>query len=261
MRICWSCLIAFVLFAPGRVDADVWDVQTNGDNASATTQNQLVHGTRQIHDLGGLSGPPAAADQDWYWITVPAYSSFEVVLDGASGDINPQLSRVALDGVTVLLSSVGIGVGHSRRLAFTNASGSAANYFIFVGNAACGVTCGADDQYTISSRETTVSVARFNNAGSQITVLFSQNASDIPINASFFYWSPSGTLLHTGTLAGFPARNLNILNTSSVVALQGVGGHITIAHGAPYGAPNVKSVALEPSTGFSFDTAGACRGL
>ena len=57
----------------------------------------------------------------------------------------------------------------------------------------------------------------------------------------------------------FAAKNLNIFNTSSFVNLQGVGGHITIAHDAPYGGLNVKAVALEPSTGFSFDTP-ACPG-
>jgi hypothetical protein len=43
MKNCWpGCLIAVVLLAPTRVDADVWGVNTNSDNTSSTTRNQLV---------------------------------------------------------------------------------------------------------------------------------------------------------------------------------------------------------------------------
>jgi hypothetical protein len=47
--------------------------------------------------------------------------------------------------------------------------------------------------------------------------------------------------------------------TSAIGALVGQGGSITIAHDGAYGSLNVKAVALEPSTGFSFDTAGVYR--
>ena len=133
------------------------------------------------------------------------------------------------------------------------------NGFLRVGDAACTTACGADDTYRLRVRETTISVARFNNTGAQITVLLTQNTTDETINSTFFYWSVTGTLLQTGALTS-PPKSLNVFNTSSFGPLAGVGGSITIAHDGPYGGLNVKSVALEPSTGFSFDTPGVFRG-
>jgi hypothetical protein len=52
-----------------------------------------------------------------------------------------------------------------------------------------------------------------------------------------------------------------VFNTTGFGTLVGVGGSITIAHDGPYGGLNVKSVALEPSTGFSFDTQGVYKGF
>src|SRR5262245_59745052 len=252
------CLLAVVLLAPARVEADVWDVGTGNDNTFGGTENQLVHETRQVHDLGALAGP--VADQDWYVISVPPYSSFEIVIDGTTTDINPLVQRFASDGTTLAQTASSIGIGFSKRLAWANTTGFSETSYMRVGNASCGSVCDSADQYTISSHETTISLARFNNAGSQITVPLTQNASDVVINASFFYWSTTGTLLQEGLLAGFPARNLNVFNTTSFAALMGVGGHITIAHNGPYGGLNVKGVALEPATGFSFDTPGVYRG-
>ena len=251
-------LIAVVLFMPGRVDADVWDQATVNDNAFDTTHNQLVHATRQVHDLGAQPGP--VSDADWYVVSLPAYSSFEVIVDGLTGDINPFVQRYASDGTTLVQSATSVTNSFSRRLAWANTTGAFVTSYIRVGQASCGSTCTASDQYTISSHETTIAVARFNNSGSQITVLLTQNASHVAVNATFFYWSTTGVLLSTGTLPGFAANHLNVFNTSTFAALQGVGGHITIAHDGPYGSLNVKSVALEPSTGFSFDTPGVYKG-
>jgi hypothetical protein len=39
-----------------------------------------------------------------------------------------------------------------------------------------------------------------------------------------------------------------------VPSLVGQSGSITVAHDAPYGVLTGKAVALEPSSGFSFDT-------
>ena len=45
-----------------------------------------------------------------------------------------------------------------------------------------------------------------------------------------------------------------MLNTASLAALAGMSGTITIAHDGRYGDLAGKSVALEPATGFSFDS-------
>lgn len=241
--------------------ADVWDTAADNDDAS-NTDNELIHGTNQIHDLGARPGP--VADQDWYRVGQKRQSSFEVIVDSTTGDVGfsgTLLQLVDAAGVQIQNSLADSQLGYSRSLRFVNTTASAVfNQYVRVGDPACGTSCTASDQYHIRSQETTISVARFNNSGSQITVLMSQNASDVTINGTYFYWSTTGTLLQTGTLA-LPPKALNIFNTTSFGTLVGVGGSITIAHDGPYGGLNVKTVALEPSTGFSFDTPGVYRGF
>src|SRR5204863_6526531 len=63
---------------------------------------ELSHGSSQVHDLGALS--PATPDQDYYVIGQRPRSSWEVVVDGASGDLGPGLAlqRIDADAVTLL---------------------------------------------------------------------------------------------------------------------------------------------------------------
>src|SRR5687768_10450890 len=63
--------------------ADVWDIQTENDN-TVDTENELVHGSDQLHDLGQIGG---AADQDWYRLSQKPFSSYEIVVDSTSGDV------------------------------------------------------------------------------------------------------------------------------------------------------------------------------
>jgi hypothetical protein len=241
--------------------ADVWDIAGDNDDSSGT-DNELIHGSNQIHDLGVRPGP--VADQDWYLVGVKRQTSFEVVIDATSGDIGFNtnlLQRVDGAGATIQNGvSISPGLDYSRSLRWANTAASTQTAFVRVGPANCTTACSSSDVYHIRAMETTISVARFNNAGSQITVLLSQNPTDVTINATYFYWSTGGTLLQTGSLALSP-KALNVFNTTSFGTLVGVGGSITIAHDGPYGSLNVKSVALEPSTGFSFDTPGVYRGF
>jgi hypothetical protein len=253
------CLAAaLALSLAGSAFADVWDVQTDNDDA-ATTDNELLHGMIQTHDLGVRPGP--VPDQDWYLMPQRPRASYEVIIDGASGDIGYDLlalDRIAPDGATVLQTheSVMFGATYSRALRWVNTNTNSPHEFVRVSGGACGTDCGSDDVYTIRVRETTVNLARFNNSGSQVTVLLTQNATERPIHAVFYYWSANGTLLQTGELVDFPAKNLNVFPLTSWPTLVGQAGHITVAHDAGYGGLVIKTVALEPTTGFSFDTPG-----
>lgn len=213
--------------------------------------------------MGVQAGP--TADEDWYIIGQKQQSSYEVTVDGTTGDIgfnNNLLQLVTAAGALIQNSaSVTPGRDYSRTLRFRNlTAATVSNQFVRVGPGNCGTACNDNDGYQIRAQETTISVARFNNSGSQITVLLTQNTSENPVNATFFYWSTTGTLLQTGTLNNLAPKALNVFNTTGFGTLVGQGGSITIAHDAPYGQLNVKSVALEPSTGFSFDTPGVYRG-
>jgi len=247
----------------GTANADVWDTATDNDN-SAGTDNELIHGTDQIHDLGAQPGP--VSDEDWFRIGEKRQSSYEVLVDSTTGDIgfNLNLLQLVTSTGTVIQNSVSVtpGLDYSHSLRFQNTTAATVtDQYVRVGPANCTTSCTTSDQYHIRMMETTVEVARFNNAGSQVTVLLTQNASENPINATFYYWSATGTLLQTGTLINFPAKQLNVFPLTNFGTLVGQGGHITISHDAPYGQLNVKTVALEPSTGFSFDTPGVYRGF
>jgi hypothetical protein len=263
MRTLWLGLAFGLVLGVGNANADTWDVGVDPDNGSGT-DNELIHGTTQEHDLGALPGP--VADEDWFRIGQKRQSSYEVVVDSTTGDIGFNLNLLQLVDATgaLIQNSVSVtpGMDYSHSLRFTNTTAATvSNQYVHVGPGNCGTACASTSHYSIRMMETTVEVARFNNAGSQVTVILTQNASENPINATFFYWSASGTLLQTGTLTNFPAHQLNVFPLTSFPALVGQGGHVTIAHDAPYGQLNVKTVALEPSTGFSFDTPGVYRGF
>lgn len=255
--------VVLVCFAAAAVPlADVWDTATDHDDNSGT-DNELTHGTRQLHDLGVRPGP--VADQDWYRIGQKPQTSWEVIVDSTGGDIGFSSNLLQLvdgAGTTVIKNSdpVTSGMDYSRSLRFVNATADPINnQFVRVGPGNCGTGCDSADVYEIRARETTINIARFNASGTQVTVLMTQNTSSVPINATFFYWSTTGTLLQTGTLNAFPPKSLNVFNVASFPALAGQSGSITVAHDGPHGGLNIKAVALEPSTGFSFDTPGVYK--
>jgi len=248
----WLALGLGLALVSGRAAvADVWDVQTQNDNTSAT-ENEFVHGSDQLHDLGVLPGN--LPDQDWYRLSQKPFSSYEIVADSTSGDIGGTLAleRIGTDGTTVVQASVAVGVGYTRSLRWRN-DGTAAvdGEFIRVQSTGCTTDCGPDDVYRIRAAETTYAIPRFNNAGTQVTILLLQNPTNYTINGNVYFWDPSGTLITT-TPFTLTAKNLLVLNTGTVA--PGVSGAATVNHDGRYGDLSGKTVALEPSTGFSFDS-------
>jgi hypothetical protein len=221
---------------------------TDNDNSSGT-DNELVHGGRQVHDLGAAVLVP---DQDWYRVTSFGNASHEVLVDGTTGDIGPGYTLERVDsGGTVIQSSIPIagGSGDSRSLRWINSTTATTTEFVRVANAACGSLCSAVDQYGIRYYETTGSLIRFNNTATQVTVMIIQNPTTYDINGFVFLWSAGRVLLgsHPFFLTG---KGQLVLNTSSLA--PGQSGHLTLAHDGRYGELNAIAVALEPATGFSF---------
>jgi hypothetical protein len=253
----WLVLGLGFALASGRAAlADVWDVQTQNDNAVGTTENELVHGSDQLHDLGALPGP--AADNDWYRLSQKPFSSYEIVADATSGDIGTTLGlfRTDVAGAGVQ-TSVAVGVGYSRSLRWVNATSSSVDdQRVQVNSGSCTTGCGADDVYRLRAYETTYAVPRFNNSGTQVTVLLLQNPTNYPIAGTVYFWSATGAPVGTSPF-NLAAKALLVLNTSTVAA--GSSGALTIAHDGRYGDLSGKSVALEPATGFSFDTPALAR--
>jgi len=254
MRGSWAVFVVSLLLAAGMpAGADVWDVQTDNDNGTGT-ENELVHGSDQLHDLGALPGP--TADEDWYLMSQQPYSSYEVVADATSGDIGPtlELDRIGSDGSTVVQSSVAVGVGYSRSLRFRNTGATAVDdQFVRVQSGSCTTACTSNDVYRLRFYETTYAIPRFNNSGTQITVLILQNPTDYTIGGTVYFWSASGTLLGSSAFNLVKKQTL-VLATSTVAGVSGQSGAITVSHDGRYGDLSGKAVALEPATGFSFDS-------
>jgi uncharacterized repeat protein (TIGR01451 family) len=238
------------------------DPETANNSGSASTgvgvkDGELRHGFEETFDLAALPGP--VADEDVFRISQKPYSSYEIVVDAASGDIGagsgPALERLGPDGTTVLQSSLPTGTGPARSLRWINATASVVEgETIRVRSLGCTTNCGPDDTYRIRVYDTTYAVPRFNNSGTQVTVLVLQNPTDYTISGEAYFRDTAGALVGTQAFSLGPKAAL-VLNTSTVPGVAGASGAITVANDGRYGDLFGKTVALEPATGFSFDSA------
>jgi uncharacterized repeat protein (TIGR01451 family) len=236
------------------------DPVTANNTAQATTTTQaplpfaeLVHGTRLERALVAASGTAG----DRFRIRQAPDSSYEVVVDGASGDLGtgdgPALELLDETGA-VLQSSQPVGAGPARSLRVVNATSSALDRLVRVRTQDPAHAGGSEDTYRLRAWDTALVVPRFNNAGSQVTVVILQNPTAEPVNATLDFWATDGTLLAAHAAGPLPPKGLLVLATASIPELAGASGSVTVVHDAPYGALAGKTVALEPSTGFSFDS-------
>jgi hypothetical protein len=247
---CGALLATGLAVAP-LLAIDVWDQATEDDNGSGT-DNGLIHGTEQLHDL---CAEGVVADQDWYTLTYASRSSYEVLIDGTTCDMNlttSDVSRIGSDGVTPLQNSVGL-AGYSVVLRWQNNTATSETNFIRVFGASCGTTCSSNDQYRIRMYETTYAIPRFNNSATQITVLLVSNMSPQTCTADFHFYTASGAYLGS-TSNVYSVRELFVLNSSTLGFAAGTSGSIMISHTCGYGGLAGKVVSLEPATGFTFDT-------
>ncbi|HET9317252.1 MAG TPA: hypothetical protein VFQ51_16800, partial [Vicinamibacteria bacterium] len=153
-RSVWAVVAAGLLLGSAQVYADVWDQDTlNDEDDGNETDNEMVHGMRQVHDLAAEAG---VIDQDWYRATSQARSSYEVVVDGLTGDVFSNIlpvERVTAAGAVLNTSSnlPGGGDNATRSLRWENSTSAAVIDFVRVNgnNTSCTTACGTNDQYTI----------------------------------------------------------------------------------------------------------------
>jgi uncharacterized repeat protein (TIGR01451 family) len=231
------------------------DTDSEATNVLMAVDGELIHGSRLVADLRALPG--ATADEDRFRLAQLPHSSYEVVLDGASGDLGsgsgPGLDRVASDGFTVLQSSEPIGTGRSRSLRWETGDVAVLDQMARVRSLGCGPDCGPEDVYRLRVYETTYSVSRFNSSGTQATALLLQNTGESTVAGHVYFTSGAGALLETVAFSLAP-HALRVINTASLPALFGQAGTIRVSHDGRYGQLAGKAVALEPSTAFTFDT-------
>jgi uncharacterized repeat protein (TIGR01451 family) len=213
---------------------------------------EIGHRSGQVEDLSPATSPIPGADL--FRMLQRARSSYEVVVDAVTGDLGPSgpgLDRVQEDGSTVVQSSTAAGAGGSRVLAWQTASpGPVDEEYIRVTSNGCS-PCEAEDTYRIRAWETTAVVPRFNNSGTQVTLLLIQNTTDRLVTGTVWLQAPDGSVAATLSLS-LPARQILVVNTASVSPSGS--GSIRISHDGGLGALQGKAVAVEPATGFTFDT-------
>jgi hypothetical protein len=247
----------FYVILSNPVNATIQDpfgeVTIINDDAVERLGMELTHGGLVVADLGA-TGP--SANQDYYRVPQGPYTSWEVTADAVSGDIAPGLvlERLAEDNVTVVQTGAAPGMGSAQALRWQRRAPLAdTRPFIRVRSTGCTTSCGPDDIYRLRAYETTATIPRFNNSATQTTIVVIQNTTDGPVEANLDFWSTGGSLLATAPLTLSP-RGLGVVSGPSIPALVGQSGSITITSDGAYGALAGKAVALEPATGFSFDS-------
>jgi hypothetical protein len=250
-----------VMTCDGLAADDKWDASGSGDSGHLTS-NQLIHGDLQTHDIQGPSVPGSFSDVDFSYVAAKARHSYQVKVSSTNIQfmLNDPccagLDRMAANGVTILTAGIApdgeAPGGRPGWMAVRWTSSADQNDLIKVhGYRDFGAA--ATDQYDIQMLDTTYLVPRWNNSGTQITVFLIQNGSTAPITGSIFFYNAGGALIHSEPLS-LPANGLQVLSTAGISALAGASGSAAIAHDGGYGALAGKAVALEPSTGFAFDT-------
>ena len=239
-----------------RVVADQVDVDPSDNTDVEETHMglglpaELGHGSAWRRALP--AGTPA---QDTFVMRVPPRSSFEVVLDEVSGDLGGALpvalERVQGDTSSVVQVGAPVGTGQARALRWQNTTADTLTQLIRVRSQGCSVDCGPDDTYRLRAYDTSGAFARFNTTGDQETIVLVQNPTAATVNGTLWFWQSDGALLASRPFSILARRSL-VLNVATL--LPGTAGAISLTHDGGYGVLAGKAVAIQPGTGFSYDT-------
>lgn len=220
------------------------------DGLAGGSPQELLHGSVVRTSLAPAAG---GQDRDYYVLSAQPFASYELVVDETSGDAVPLTVERVTSGGTIAQSAVPVGVGGALSLRWrTSGTSVVTGEHLRVESAACGSSCGADDTYRLRFYETTLRATRFNNNNDQASVLILQNRSASPVGGTVFLWQTTGAPLTPSEEFTIGPHGTFVFNLAG--AFPGWSGSLTVAHDAPYGMLVGKTVALEPSTGFSFDT-------
>jgi len=241
--------------------ADRWEGNDNGPWQTGFTDNEITPGSVQEHDMEG------AADEDWIILSQRPFSSYEVRVDGmgdgltyttGTGDLLA-VDLVESDGTVVATGYTMNPVGVDRRVTFrNNAATTNDNQQMRISSPFCNPCTAVGSGYTIRLFDTTYNLPRFNNSGTQVTVLILQNSLNSSVDATAHFFNTSGTLLASQAVT-IAAHGTAVVNTGGIAGLAGQGGAIIVTSTGGYAGLSGKAVALEPSTGFTFDTMMAPR--
>lgn len=237
------------------------DVYENGteDDGTGTDNVILHHAPARRHDLQAVGG---VADIDFHRISPRDRRSYEVQVMNVSGSADlasgTSVQLRASDGSTVIQNAVGL-EANSNLITKTIRWISAADAINYVTVSNGSTVATADAQYEIQGFETTLYCPRWNNSGTQVSVLIVQGTGQTETSASTLcnwtaYFYNEGSTLVGQTSDNAAANDVDVVSLAGVAGLPGNKGGAHIAHTCGYGGLTAKLVALEPATGFSFDT-------
>jgi hypothetical protein len=232
---------------------DPWEGFAPGDD-TCDTNVELVHGARQVHDLQSFI---TILDVDWARIQQRNYRSYEVRVVSSPLRMAEIAAPARVDCAGNVLTA-GVPYENAARDAVAIRWLSTGESDTFIRTTNPGILPAAA-VYEIQMLETTYAVPRFNNSATQQTVLLLQNTRAQAVQGAIHFFAAAGTpvLSHPFTL---PARGLLVVNTSTLPGLAGQSGSALVAQNGGYGALAGKAVALEPATGFTFDTPIEAKG-
>jgi hypothetical protein len=225
---------------------DVWESFAPGDD-TCNTNVDLVHGAKQVHDLQ-TTGP---IDIDFARVQQRAFRSYEVRVvnsplrlaqlsvpnrvdcGGVVQTAGVPFENGALDAVSIRWAAVADGDTYIRTTSVSSVP--------------------AGSTYEIELLESTYSIPRFNNTATQSTVVLLQNGSTSSVAGTLRFFSTGGTLLGSQNLT-LPAQGGLVVATAGITGAAGASGFMSFDHLGRYGQVSGKAVALEPGTGFTFDT-------
>jgi hypothetical protein len=211
----------------------------------------------QLRDLEAVGG---VADADYFFVMGRPWRSYEARISAASKAITVALlERVDNNTLAVLQTASHYQgtLGSVAQFVFLRwmLDGNPPNpngYIRVTGHS----NATASAQYQIELKDTTLFCPRYNNTNGQSSVLIIQAAPEGAIACSYtaVFFNESGTL--TGTQSGtLNETNMSTIATSTVAGLNNTKGSARIVHDCGYNNVFAKLVALEPATGYSFDTA------
>jgi hypothetical protein len=246
------CASAMALAAlPGRAD-DPWELDADEDTAA--TRVHILPG--QVQTGRDLQGGAAAPDQDWLFTFPLARHSYVARASGgpmwsANTFVAARLDRVGTN-LAVLTAGTNEEMASFRGQSVYWIAGAVSDHEYLRVTGPPSLTGAAP--YTLEFHDTTYAIPRWNNSASQTTIFLIQNNKPSPVAGRIFFYGTGGNLAHDYGLL-LPANGLLVLPTASIPQLAGQNGSAHVAHTGGLGALSGKAVALEPATGFTFDTA------
>lgn len=245
-------VLAAAIGLGGSAAADQWDREADPDNGNGT-DNALFHGSEQVHDLAVQPGSltqGALPDEDWYLASTHARSSYQFVVDGLTGDLDLTADDVRLVAENGTVIGSATASGGALSLSWLGSNSATATRFVRVSGPGCATSCDETDRYTARFYETTATIPRFNDSGTQSTALLLQNATDRNCFLNVYFLDAGGQIIGPIHLLGLAAHELRVFTSG----LTSQSGSVRIAHSCGYGGLSGKAVSVEPATGFTFDT-------